>query len=100
MKYINKVLTHSFLVLSFRYARGFSGQGWCSTLKSFDGLMRARNTRASQSPLRSEIKVLIWTIECMRNVRQLNVTFGIDCSQLNMFLILKSGKLLRVIWNI
>ena len=60
----------------------FSGQGWYSTLEGFDGLMGARNTRASQSPLHSEIKAFIWAMECMRNLRQLNVTFATDCSQL------------------
>ena len=44
--------------------------------------MGARNTRASQSPLHSEIKAFIWAMECMRNLRQLNVTFATDCSQL------------------
>ena len=60
----------------------FSGQGWCSTLEGFDSLMGARNTRAGQSPLHSEIEALIWAMECMRNLRQYNVTFATDCSQL------------------
>ena len=33
------------------------------TLEGFDGLMRTKNTRASQSPLHSEIDALIWTME-------------------------------------
>ena len=37
----------------------YSGQGWYSTLEGYDGLMGARNTRASQSPLHSEIEALI-----------------------------------------
>ena len=44
--------------------------------------MGARNIRASQSPLHSEIKALIWAMKCMRNLRQFNVTFATDCSQL------------------
>lgn len=43
----------------------YSGQGWYSTLESFNGLMRARNTRASQFPLLSEIDALFWAMECM-----------------------------------
>lgn len=39
-------------------------------------------TRASQSPLNSEIEALIWVIECMRNLRQFTVTFETDCSYL------------------
>lgn len=41
----------------------FSGQGWYSTLTCFDGLMGARNTRASLSPLHAEIEALLWTME-------------------------------------
>lgn len=44
--------------------------------------MGARNTRASLSPLHAEIEALIWSMECMRNLRQYNVTFATDCSQL------------------
>ena len=43
--------------------------------------MWARNTRASQSPLHSEIEALIWAIKCKRNLRKLYVTFATDCSQ-------------------
>ncbi|KAL0853545.1 hypothetical protein Bca101_058697 [Brassica carinata] len=60
----------------------FSGQGWYSTLEGFEGLMGARNTRASQSPLHTEVEALIWTMECMRNLRQYHVRFAMDCSQL------------------
>ena len=60
----------------------FSGQGWYSTLEGFDGLMGARNTRASISPLHSEMEALIWAMESMRNLRQFHVTFATDCSQL------------------
>ena len=38
----------------------FSGQGWYSSLEGFDGLMGARNVRASLSPLHSEIEALVW----------------------------------------
>ncbi|KAG2323542.1 hypothetical protein Bca52824_016755 [Brassica carinata] len=48
----------------------FSGQGWFSTLEGFDGLVGARNVRASLSPLHSEVEALIWAMECMRNLRQ------------------------------
>ena len=60
----------------------FSGQGWCSTLSGFDGLLGARNVRAYLSPLHSEVEALIWAIECMKNLRQFQVTFATDCSQL------------------
>ena len=60
----------------------YSGQGWYSTLEGYDGLMGARNTRASQSPLHTEIEALIWAMECMRNLRQSCVTFATDCAQL------------------
>ena len=32
--------------------------------------------------LRSEVETLIWTMKCMRNLRQFRVTFTTDCSQL------------------
>ena len=38
--------------------------------------------RASQSPLHLEIEAFIWAMECMKNLRQFNVTFATDCSQL------------------
>ncbi|XP_056843165.1 uncharacterized protein LOC130495707 [Raphanus sativus] len=44
--------------------------------------MGARNTRASLSPLHAEVEALIWALECMRNLRQRQVTFATDCSQL------------------
>ncbi|WP_340054649.1 ribonuclease H family protein, partial [Pseudomonas sp. JAI120] len=51
-------------------------------MEGFEGLLGARNTRASQSPLHTEVEALIWAMECMRNLRQYNVTFATDCSQL------------------
>ena len=60
----------------------FSGQGWFSTLPGFDGLLGARNVCACLSPLHSEVEALIWAMECMRNLRQFQVTFATDCSQL------------------
>ena len=60
----------------------YSGQGWYSTMEGFDGLMGARNVRTSLSPLHSEVEALIWAMECMRNLRQFQVTFATDCSQL------------------
>ena len=60
----------------------FSSQEWYSTLEGFDGLMGARNTKASQSPFHPEIKALIWAMKCMKNLRQFNVTFATDWSQL------------------
>ena len=60
----------------------FSGQGWLSTLEGFDGLLGARNVRAILSPLHAEMEALLWAMECMRNLRQFQVTFAIDCSQL------------------
>ena len=44
--------------------------------------MGARNTRASLSPLHAEVEALIWAMECMRNLRQFQVTFATYCSQL------------------
>ena len=60
----------------------FSGQGWYSTLEVFAGLMGARNVRASLSPLHAEMEALLWAMECMKNLRQFQVTFATDCSQL------------------
>ena len=60
----------------------FTGQGWYSTLPGFDGLLGARNVRACLSPLHLEIEALIWAMECMKNLRQFQVTFATDCSQL------------------
>ena len=44
--------------------------------------MGARNTRASLTPLHSEVEALIWAMECMKNLRQYQVTFATDFSQL------------------
>ena len=67
---------------SWKDQDNYSGQGWYSTLAGFDRLMRATNTRASLSLLHSELEVLIWTIESMRNLRKFHVAFATDCSQL------------------
>ena len=63
---------------------------WCFTDGSWkendilcgQRLMGARNTRASLTPLHSEVEDLIWEMECMKNLRQYQVTFATDCSQL------------------
>ena len=60
----------------------FSGQGWFKTLEGFDGLLGAKNVRASLSPLHAEKEALLWAMECMRNLHQFQVTFATDCSQL------------------
>ena len=60
----------------------FSRQGWFSTLGGFDGLMGARNVRASLSPLHAEMEALLWAVECMRNLCQFQVTFTTNCCQL------------------
>ena len=39
---------------SWKNQKIYLAQGWYSTLEGFDGLMGARNTRTSQSPLHSE----------------------------------------------
>ena len=44
--------------------------------------MGAKNTRASHSPLHSEMEVLIWAMECIKNLRHFTVTFATDCAQL------------------
>ena len=44
-----------------------SGQVWYRILKGFDGLMGARNVRASLSPLHAEVEALLWAMECMGN---------------------------------
>ena len=67
---------------SWKEGDTFSGQGWFSTLEGFDGLLGARNVRASLSPLHAEMESLLWAMECMRNLRQYQVTFATDCSQL------------------
>ena len=67
---------------SWKEGSNFSGQGWLSTLEGFDGLLGARNVRASLSPLHAEMEALLWATECMRNLRQFQVTFATDCSQL------------------
>ena len=58
----------------------FSRQGWYNTPVGFDGLMGARNVRASLSPPHAEMKALIWAMECTRNLHQFQVTFATDCS--------------------
>ena len=60
----------------------FSRQGWYSTLEGFDGLMGAINVRASLSPLHMKVEALIWAMKCVRNLRQIQVAFAIDCFQL------------------
>ena len=57
----------------------FSGQGWYSLLEGFDGV---RNTRASLSPLHTELKAFIWALESMKNLWQFHVTFATYCSQM------------------
>ena len=53
-----------------------------STLPDFEGLLGAKNVRACLTPLHSEMDELIWATEYMKNLRQLQVTFATDCSQL------------------
>ena len=67
---------------SWKEGDTFSGQGWFNTLEGFDGLLGARNVRASLFSLHAEIESLLWTMEHMRNLRQFHVTFATDCSQL------------------
>ena len=43
--------------------------------------MGARNVQTTLSPLHAEMEALLWTMECMRNLRQFKVTFATDCSQ-------------------
>ena len=44
--------------------------------------MGAQNVQTSLSPLHAEMEALLWAMECMRNLRQFQVTFATDCSQL------------------
>ena len=67
---------------SWKEGDSFSGQGWYSTFEGFDGLLGARNVRACLSPLHAEMEALLWAMVCMRNLRQFQVTFATDCSQL------------------
>ena len=60
----------------------FSGQGWFNTLEGFDGLMGAKNVQASLFSLHAEMEALLWAMKFMRNLRQFQVTFATDCSQL------------------
>ena len=61
--------------------------------EGFYGLLGARNVWASLSPLHAEMesllwaikfmrKSLLWAMKFMRNIRQFQVTFATDCSQL------------------
>ena len=67
---------------SWKNQKIYWGQRWYSTLEGYDGLMGARNIRASQSPLHSEIWAVIWAIECIRNLSQFTVTFATKFSQM------------------
>ena len=67
---------------SWKENDSYSRQGLLSTLEGFDGLLEARNVRACLSPLHAEIEALIWAMECIRNLRQFQVTFATDCYQL------------------
>ena len=67
---------------SWKDKDSFAEQGWFSTIPGFEGLLGARNVRASLSPLHAEMEALIWAMECMKNLRQYGVTFATDCSQL------------------
>lgn len=58
----------------------FSEQGWYSTFEGFTGLMGARNVWASLSSLHAEVEAFVWAMECMRNLRQFQVTFATDCT--------------------
>ena len=58
-----------FIDCSWKDKEQFLGQGWYITLAGFDGLLGARNVRASLSLLHSEVEALIWAMECMRNLR-------------------------------
>ena len=79
----------------------FSGQGWLSILEGFDGLIGAKNVRASLSSLHAEMEALLWAMECIRNLRQFHVTFETDCSQLvKMVSEQKNCQPLQVIWKI
>ena len=44
--------------------------------------MGAKNVRASFSPLHTEVEALLWAMEYMRNLRQFQITFATNCSQL------------------
>lgn len=56
----------------------FTSHAWYNTLEGFDGLMGARNVRASLTQLHLEIEALIWTME----FTSISCTFATDCSQL------------------
>ena len=45
-------------------------------------MLGARNVKASLSLLHAEMEALLWAIICMKNLRQSQVTFATDCSQL------------------
>ena len=50
--------------------------------KSLLRLLGARNVRASLSPFHAEMEAVFWAMEYMKNLRQFQVTFAMDCSQL------------------
>lgn len=96
--YLTRILNYQ--VVSYNKKK-FNLQGWYSILQSFDGLMRVRNTRTSLFHLYSKIEALLWTIECMKNLRYFWVTFTTDCSQfMKMISEQKNDILLQVIWKI
>lgn len=64
--------------------------------KKFDGLMRAKNTRTSQSPLHLEIETLIWEMECMRNLKQFSVTFTTNYSQLVKMVCFRTRRMISL----
>lgn len=55
--------------------------------------MEARNVRVNLFPIHAEMKAFLWTIESMKNLRQFEVTFATNCSQL-VKMISKSEELL------
>lgn len=53
-------------------------QGWYSNLEGCDGLLGAKYTRFSLSPLHSKIEALIWAMECKKNLCQYQVAFATE----------------------
>ena len=45
-------------------------------------IVGVRNVRASLFPLHAEMEALLWAMECVKNLRQLQVMLATDCSQL------------------
>ena len=67
---------------SWTYDTLFSGYGWTwMTSRGIIQLLGARNQRRRISPLHSELRALLWAMECMLQLSTYQA-FGTDCKDL------------------